>query len=130
MIAATAAASVRDNHPPSQTTRLPIRGTLATATFCQSLRTYCHFLSVSRLMLISKIGEIDMTKLNLILLYIWSALAFAVASKHQLNKPYGEWLKLGLRVAQQQPVPTDLWHFLVLIDPDGRFLHAATILNV
>jgi hypothetical protein len=81
-------------------------------------------------MLISEIGEIDMTKLNLILLYIWSALAFAVASKHQLNKPYGEWLKLGFRVVQQQPMPTDLWHFLVLVDPDGRFLHAATILNV
>ena len=80
--------------------------------------------------MVSKIGEIDMTKLNLILLYIWSALAFAVASKHQLNKPYGEWLKLGFRVAQQQPVPNDLWHLLVLIDPDGRFLHAATILNV
>jgi hypothetical protein len=81
-------------------------------------------------MLISEIGEIDMTKLNFILLHIWSALAFAVASKHQLNKPWGEWLKLGFRVAQQQPVPSDLWHLLVLVDPDGRFLHAATSLSV
>jgi hypothetical protein len=80
-------------------------------------------------MLISEIGEIDMTKLNFILLYIWSALAFAVASKHQLNKPWGEWLKLGFRVAQQQPVPTDLWHLLVLVDPDGRCLQTAAILS-
>ena len=81
-------------------------------------------------MLISEIGEIDMTKLNFILLYIWSALAFAVASKQQFNKPYGEWFKLGLRVAQQQPVPTDLWHLLLLVDPEGRFLHTAATIAV
>ena len=76
-----------------------------------------------------------MTKLNLILLYLWSALAFAIAARHPMNKtwgdkPWGEWFKLGLRVAQQQPVPTDLWHLLLLVDPDGRFLHTATTLTV
>ena len=71
-----------------------------------------------------------MTKLNLILLYIWSALAFAAASKAQVNKPYGEWFKLGLRVAQQQPVPFELGHVLLALDPDGRWLHAATMLAV
>jgi hypothetical protein len=79
---------------------------------------------------ISKIGEIDMTKLNFILLYLWSALAFAIAARHPMNKPYGEWFKLGLRVAKQQPVPTDLWHLLLLVDPDGRFVHTATTLTV
>jgi hypothetical protein len=70
-----------------------------------------------------------MSKLNFILLYLWSALAFAIAARHPLSKPHGEWFKLGLRVAQQQPVPTDLWHLLLLVDPDGRFLHAATVLT-
>jgi hypothetical protein len=80
--------------------------------------------------LIFKIGEIDMTKLNFILLYLWSALAFAVAARHPFNKPYAEWFKFGLRVAQQQPVPGDLWHLLLLVDPDGRFLHTAAMLTV
>ena len=62
-----------------------------------------------------------MTKLNFILLYIWSALAFAAASKAQVNKPYGEWFKLGVRVAQQQPVPFDLWPPPGAVDPDGRW---------
>jgi hypothetical protein len=70
-----------------------------------------------------------MTKLNFILLYLWSALAFAIAARHPLSKPHGEWFKLGLRVAQQQPVPTDLWHLLLLVDPDGRFVHAASMLT-
>ncbi len=43
-----------------------------------------------------------MRKLNFILLYLWSALAFAVGRKAQVNKPYGEWFKLGVRVVQQQ----------------------------
>jgi hypothetical protein len=67
-----------------------------------------------------------MTKLNFILLYIWSALAFAAASKAQVNKPYGEWFKLGVRVVQQQPVPFDLGRMLLAFDPDGRWLHTAT----
>jgi hypothetical protein len=67
-----------------------------------------------------------MRKLNFILLYIWSALAFAAASKAQVNKPYGEWFKLGVRVVQQQHVPLDLGHILLALDPDGRWLHAAT----
>lgn len=71
-----------------------------------------------------------MTKLNFILIYLWSALAFAIAARHPLAKPYGEWLKLGVRVAQQPPVPTDLWHLLLLVDPDGRFLHTAATLTV
>jgi len=78
---------------------------------------------------ISKIGETTMTKLNFILLYLWSALAFAIAARHPLSKPWGEWFKLGLRVAQQQPVSNDLWHFLLLVDPDGRFLHTAAQLT-
>ena len=69
-----------------------------------------------------------MTKLNLILLYIWSALAFAAASKAQVHKPYGEWFKVGLRVAQQQPVPFEFGHVLLALDPDGRWLHAAAAL--
>ena len=79
--------------------------------------------------MISKIGETTMTKLNFILLYLWSALAFAIAARHPLSKPWGEWFKLGLRVAQQQPVSNDLWHFLLLVDPDGRFLHTAAQLT-
>jgi hypothetical protein len=67
-----------------------------------------------------------MRKLNVILLYIWSALAFAVAGKAQINKPYGEWFKLGVRVVQQQPIPFDLGHALLAFDPDGRLLHTAT----
>lgn len=67
-----------------------------------------------------------MRKLNFILLYIWSALAFAVASRAQVNKPYGEWFKLGVRVVQQQPIPFDLGHALAAFDPDGCWLHAAT----
>jgi hypothetical protein len=67
-----------------------------------------------------------MRKLNIILLYIWSALAFAVASKAQINKPYGEWFKLGVRIVQQQPVPFDLGRTLLAFDPDGRWLHTAT----
>ncbi len=66
-----------------------------------------------------------MRKLNIILLYIWTALAFAVASKAQINKPYGEWFKLGVRVVQQQPIPFDLGHLLAALDPGGRWLHAA-----
>ena len=66
-----------------------------------------------------------MRKLNIILLYIWSALAFAVATKAQVNKPYGEWFKLGVRVVQQPPVSFDLGHLLLAIDPDGRWLHTA-----
>ena len=54
-----------------------------------------------------------MRRLNFILLYIWSALAFAAASKAQVNKPYGEWFKIGMRVAQQQPLPFD--HPLVIL---------------
>ncbi|MDQ8729613.1 hypothetical protein [Bradyrhizobium sp. LHD-71] len=67
-----------------------------------------------------------MRKLNFILLYIWSALAFAAASKAQVNKPYGEWFKVGVRVVQQQPLPFDLGHALLALDSDGRWLHAAT----
>lgn len=66
-----------------------------------------------------------MRKLNFILLYIWSALAFAAASKAQVNKPYGEWFKLGVRVVHQQPIPFDLGRLLATLDPDGRWLHAA-----
>ena len=66
-----------------------------------------------------------MRKLNFILLYIWTALAFAVASKAQINKPYGEWFKLGARVVQQQPIRFDLGYLLAALDPDGRWLHAA-----
>ena len=70
-----------------------------------------------------------MTKLNLILLYIWSALAFAAASRSQIHKPYSEWFKLGLRVAQQQPVRLEFGHVLLALDPDGRWLHAAATLT-
>ena len=66
-----------------------------------------------------------MRRLNFILLYIWSTLAFAAASKAQVNKPYGEWFKIGLRVAQQPPIPFDLGHALLAFDPDGRLLHTA-----
>lgn len=69
-----------------------------------------------------------MRKLNIILLYIWSALAFAVATKAQVNKPYGEWFKLGVRVVQQQPIPFDLGHVLLASDPDGRWLKPALAL--
>ena len=71
-----------------------------------------------------------MTKLNLILLYIWSALAYAAANKSQLHKPYGEWFKVGVRVAQQQPAPFEFSHLLLALDPDGRWLHAAASLTV
>jgi hypothetical protein len=70
-----------------------------------------------------------MTKLNLILLYIWSALAFAAASKTQFHKAYGEWFKVGLRVAQQQPVPFEFGHVLLALNPDGHWLHAAAMLS-
>jgi hypothetical protein len=70
-----------------------------------------------------------MTKLNLIVLYIWSALAFAAANKSQLTKAHGEWFKVGLRVAQQQPVPFEFSQVLLALDPDGRWLHAATALT-
>jgi hypothetical protein len=70
-----------------------------------------------------------MTKLNLILLYIWSALAFAAANKSQLHKAHGEWFKVGLRVAQQQPAPFEFSHLLLALDPDGRWLHAAATLT-
>jgi hypothetical protein len=67
-----------------------------------------------------------MRLLNFILLYIWSALAFAVASRAQVNKPYGEWFKVSIRVAHQPPMPLDLGHVLLTLDPDGRWLHSAT----
>jgi hypothetical protein len=67
-----------------------------------------------------------MRRLNFILLYIWSALAFAVASKAQVNKPYGEWFKVGVRIVQQQQIQFDLGHLLLAFDPEGRWLHAAT----
>ena len=70
-----------------------------------------------------------MTKLNLILLYIWSALAFAAASKSQLHKAHGEWFKVGLRVAQQPPVPFEFSHALLALDPEGRWLHTAAALT-
>jgi hypothetical protein len=66
-----------------------------------------------------------MRKLNVILLYIWTALAFAAASRAQVNKPYGEWFKIGVRVVKQQPIPFDLGHALLALDPDGRLLHTA-----
>jgi hypothetical protein len=69
-----------------------------------------------------------MSKLNLILLYIWSALAFAAASKAQVHKPYGEWFKVGLRVVQQQPAPFEFSHVLHALDLNGQWLHAAATL--
>ena len=66
-----------------------------------------------------------MRKLNIILLYIWSVLAFAVATKAQVNKPYGEWFKLGIRVVQQPPVSFDVGHMLLALDPESRWLHMA-----
>ena len=69
-----------------------------------------------------------MTKLNLILLYIWSALAFAAANKSQLHKAHGEWFKVGLRVAQQQPVPFEFSHLLLALDLNGHWLYAAAML--
>ena len=70
----------------------------------------------------------DMRKLNFILLHVWAALAFAVASKPQINKFQGEWLKLLLRIAGQQPLPIDLGHFLLAFNPGGRWLHTAAVL--
>jgi hypothetical protein len=70
-----------------------------------------------------------MTKLTLMMLYIWSALAFAAANKNQLHKPYGEWFKVGLRVAQQQPVSFEFSHVLFALDPHGHWLHAASTLT-
>jgi hypothetical protein len=66
-----------------------------------------------------------MRKLNFILLYIWSALAFAAASKAQVNRPFGEWLKVGIQVVKQQPVSFELGHVWSQIDPEGRWLHTA-----
>lgn len=64
-----------------------------------------------------------MRKLNVLVLYIWTALAFAMASKAHVNKLYGEWFKVGLRVVQQ-PLPLDIGHVLLALDPDGRWLHS------
>lgn len=72
-----------------------------------------------------------MRKLHLFALAIWSALAFAVAAKAQINKPYGEWFKLALRVAQQQPLPSDLGqllHAFHAFDPGCHWLHLTTTL--
>lgn len=70
-----------------------------------------------------------MRKLHLIALAIWSALAFAVATKAaQVNKPYGDWFKIGLRVVQQQQLPGDLGHLLYAFDSYGHWLHATAIL--
>ena len=67
-----------------------------------------------------------MTKLSFIILYIWSALAFAAATRSDLNKFHGEWIKLGLRIAQH-PLPLDVTHILLAFDPDGRWLHMASL---
>ena len=72
-----------------------------------------------------------MRKLHLIALAIWSALAFAVATKPQVNKPYGDWFKLTLRVVQQQPLPADLGqllHAFHAFDPGCQWLQLTTTL--
>lgn len=65
-----------------------------------------------------------MTKLNFILLHIWSTLAFAASAKARATRPYGMWCRLGVLVAHQ-PLALDLGRVLLAFDSDGRWLHAA-----
>lgn len=66
-----------------------------------------------------------MTKLGFAILYAWTALAFAAASKSQTGKFHGEWIKLAFRVAQQPHA--DVANVLLAFDPAGHWPHMLTI---